>query len=107
MTACQQNQNGVVAFGDDPTSSPLLLRDEKWCMWVKSIVISRVVETLRVKDKRVLFQVMRSLDTSATTAFEDAFFPQYGFTVGQFSSFHVLCNNGKKRKELAEEALEA
>ena len=62
--------------------------------WKKYIVLSRTIENLRVKDKRNIFQLMR-VKPGVT---EDTFFPNYGFTAGEFSTWQVLKDANSRRK---------
>lgn len=58
------------------------------------MVLSRVVESLRVRDKRFLFQIMRN----TTSLTHDTFFPCYGFTAGEFAMWQVLSEQRKPRR---------
>ena len=60
--------------------------------WKKYLVLSSVVETLKVKDKRAIFYVMRRTELLSP----DTFFPLYGFTAGDFAVWQILCD-AKKR----------
>jgi hypothetical protein len=61
--------------------------------WKKYIVLSRVIEALRVRDKRVLFNAMRhTRDLDHNT-----FFPSYGFAAGEFAVWQVLTEQRKTR----------
>ena len=62
--------------------------------WKKYLVLSRVIETLRVRDKRHIFQVMRlTPDLNHNT-----FFPHYGFTAGEFAMWQILSEQRKPRR---------
>lgn len=63
--------------------------------WKKYIVLGKVIERLRVRDKRYIFQMIRM--HKEVTA--DSFFPMYGFTAGEFSVWQVLADNMRKNKE--------
>ena len=60
--------------------------------WKKYIVLSKVIENLRVRDKRLLFYIIRS----AEYVDHNTFFPKYGFTAGEFAVWQIL--NEKKPK---------
>ena len=62
--------------------------------WKKYIVISCFVESLRVKDKRHLFYIMRK----SCDLCHDTFFPHYGITAGEFAIWQILSENRKARK---------
>ena len=64
--------------------------------WKKYIVVSCVVETLRVRDKRHLFHIMRS----AQVLDHNSFFPNYGITTGEFSVWQVLTDSRKHRRKI-------
>jgi len=63
--------------------------------WKKYIVISCSVDSLRVKDKRQLFHIMRKTRNLS----HDTFFPRYGITAGEFSIWQILSENRKARKK--------
>jgi len=54
--------------------------------WKKYIVLSSTIASLRVRDKRFLFDAMRN--TSDLT--HNTFFPSYGFTAGHFCLWQIL-----------------
>ena len=60
--------------------------------WKKHIVLSKVIESLRVKDKRHIFHIMRKTENLS----HDTFFPNYGFTAGDFSIWQILSDSKKK-----------
>lgn len=62
--------------------------------WKKYIVVSCFVESLRVKEKRHLFQIMRRTPSLS----HDTFFPTYGITAGEFAIWQILSENRKTRK---------
>ena len=62
--------------------------------WKKYIVLSKVIEMLRVRDKRHIFHMMRRTENLT----HDTFFPTYGFTAGEFAVWQVLSENRKSRK---------
>lgn len=61
----------------------------------KYIVISCVVEKLRVKDKRQLFHIMRK---NLDTLHHNSFFPAYGITAGEFAVWQILMETKKVRR---------
>lgn len=62
--------------------------------WKKYVILSSHIDKLRVRDKRMIFQIMRkTIDLS-----ENTFFPSYGFTAGEFATWQVLAENRKSRK---------
>ena len=63
--------------------------------WKKYIVISCFVESLRVKDKRHLFHIMRKSDQLS----HNTFFPLYGITAGEFAIWQILSEHRKSRKK--------
>ena len=60
--------------------------------WKKYIVMSRVIESLKVKDKRNIFYTMRK----TTDLSHHTFFPNYGITAGEFSIWQILADNKRK-----------
>lgn len=69
------------------------MSEDKRLSWSKYMVMSKTIENLRVKDKRALFHIMRTV-----TVTENTFFPFYGFTAGEFSVWHVLSESSRKRR---------
>ena len=61
--------------------------------WKKYIVVSCFIESLRVKDKRQLFHIMRKTSNLS----HDTFFPRYGVTAGEFSIWQILSETRKSR----------
>ena len=64
--------------------------------WIKYIIISCYVESLRVRDKRQLFHIMRK---SSGDLSHDTFFPAYGITAGEFAIWQILSDSRKSRKK--------
>ena len=69
------------------------MSEDKRLTWTKYMVLSKIIENLRVKDKRALFHIMRTVPVT-----ENSFFPHYGFTAGEFSVWHVLSESSRKRR---------
>lgn len=63
--------------------------------WKKYIVISCAVDSLRVRDKRHVFHIMRR----SRELTHDSFFPMYGLTAGEFSVWQVLGEHRKHRRK--------
>ena len=63
--------------------------------WKKYIVVSCFVESLRVKDKRHLFHIMRK----SSMLSHDTFFPNYGIFAGEFAIWQILSDSRKGRKK--------
>ena len=68
--------------------------------WKKYIVVSYFIESLRVREKRQLFHVMRR---HHDTLDHNSFFPQYGITAGEFAVWQVLSENRKTRRRHEED----
>ena len=67
--------------------------------WKKYIVLSCVVEQLRVRDKRHLFHIMRREKDMAD---HNSFFPAYGFTAGELSVWQILADSHRQRRRCKE-----
>lgn len=61
--------------------------------WKKYVVLANCIESLRVRDKRVIFQLMRANHCRVT---QDSFLPHFGFTMGEFSTWYVLNDTSRK-----------
>ena len=59
--------------------------------WRKTIVQFATVKTMKVKQKRLIFNAMRSTNTNI-----DTFFPAFGLTAGEFCLFQILNETRKK-----------
>lgn len=57
--------------------------------------MSKVIESLKVKDKRAIFHIMRRAENLT----ENTFFPTYGFTAGEFAIWQILTDTKKGKKE--------
>ena len=62
--------------------------------WKKYLVLSREIEMLKVRDKRLIFQMMRN----APDLTHDTFFPAFGFTAGEFAIWQILSEHRKPRR---------
>ena len=80
---------------DASTHSCRMRQSESEPTWRKYIVMCRVVENLRVRDKRHLFHIMRTHQGID----ENSFLPAYGFTAGEFSVYQVLTESSRKGRE--------
>ena len=61
--------------------------------WKKGIVISHSIERLVVRDKRLIFSVLRAGDAT-----HDTFFPAFGVTAGMFCTWQILNECKRKRR---------
>ena len=64
--------------------------------WKKYIVLSYFVESLRVREKRQIFHIMRR---NFSILDHDTFFPMYGITAGEFAVWQVLSESRKGRRK--------
>lgn len=60
-------------------------------IWERYVILSNVISNLTIKDRRFLFQIIRK-----QSVHPDMFFPHYGFTLSEFSVWHILCNSRQK-----------
>ena len=61
----------------------------------KCSILQKYVNNLRVKDVRYMFSIMRKTQEELTP---DSFFPQYGITVGEFSTAYVVNMSQRQSK---------
>lgn len=59
----------------------------------KYIIMAWVIEKLSVKQKREIFKLMRT----CVEADHNTFLTKYGFTIGEFATFHILTEKDRKR----------
>ena len=65
--------------------------DFSQCTWKKYVIMHHAAESLSVKDKRRIFNLMRSDDITA-----DHLIPDIGLTMGEFA-FWQLIGEGKRK----------
>ena len=61
----------------------------------KNVVFHDVIKDFSVKDKRRVFSDMRAAVVPITV---NTFFPRYGFTSGEFSTWTILTEGGRKKR---------
>ncbi len=61
----------------------------------KNGIFHDVIKNFSVKDKRRVFSDMRNAHVSVSV---NTFFPRYGFTSGEFSTWTILTDGGRKKK---------
>lgn len=54
--------------------------------WERYTVLADVIGRLTMRERRVIFQLMRQVDPPST----DVFFPRLGFTLAEFAVWHIL-----------------
>ena len=60
--------------------------------WRKHLVLSTVISSIQIKQKRTIFQLLRSNSDA------DAFLPEFGFTSGSFCIWQILSENKRRKK---------
>jgi hypothetical protein len=76
-------------------SSPPLLSDlQSEATYHKNNVFYDVIKEFSIKDKRRLFAQMKNSDLLIEV---DTFFPHYGFTCGEFSTWALITERNKKK----------
>jgi hypothetical protein len=61
-------------------------------------VMYDVIDNLRIKHKRRVFLLMRECETLSI----NSFFPHFGFTAGEFATWHLLTDNIRKAAAAAD-----
>ena len=61
--------------------------------WERYIVLSHVILTLSVRDRRKIFQLCRQAGSHG-----EAFFPEYGITFSEFAVWYTLGDKRRKCK---------
>jgi hypothetical protein len=61
--------------------------------WKKYVCMKKYVERMRVKEKRQIFQIIRSHPCCD----HDSFLPDFGLTAGEFCIWQVLSENMRKK----------
>lgn len=61
--------------------------------WERYTVLSHVIFSLSIKDRRNIFHLCKHTENTA-----EAFFPQYGITFAEFAIWYTLGENKRKTK---------
>jgi len=61
----------------------------------KNVIFHDVIKDFSVKDKRRVFSDMRNTNIPVNV---NTFFPHYGFTSGEFSTWTILTESGRKKR---------
>lgn len=59
--------------------------------WKKNLVVYNAIDGLRVRDKRKIFQLMRTNSANVNT-----FIPSMGYTLGEFATFQVIADSNRR-----------
>ena len=78
---------------DIPLSS--VIEPQTFATHRKNMVCHDVIKDFSVKDKRRVFSDMRSCSIPVSV---NTFFPRYGFTSGEFSTWTILTENNRKKR---------
>lgn len=60
--------------------------------WRKHTVLAQSIDSVQIKQKRVIFHLLRSSNDP------DAFLPEYGFTAGAFCIWQILSDSKRARR---------
>lgn len=60
--------------------------------WERYTVLAHCISQLNIRDRRRIFQIARSVDHD----WSNVFFPEYGFTLSEFSVWYTL---GDRRRD--------
>jgi hypothetical protein len=80
----QQNNN---------LSQPSLLESQTVATFKKNVICYDVIKDFSIKNKRRVFSDMRTASIPVST---NTFFPRYGFTSGEFSTWTILTESNRK-----------
>lgn len=75
-------------------SKVMVIEPTPFVTFRKYNILHDVIKDFSVKDKRRVFAEMR---TTSLNVNSDTFFPQYGFTAGEFATWAVLTENNRKK----------
>ena len=64
-------------------------------IWQRYMVLGHSISMLSVKQRRHIFHTVRN-SPHPTSA--DLFFPEYGFTLGEFATFQVLLADTRRKR---------
>lgn len=62
--------------------------------WERYTVLAHIIFTLSIKDRRIIFQLARTVAPG-----QDVFFPRYGMSFSEFAVFYTL-GDGRKKKSV-------
>ncbi|MAT09468.1 MAG: hypothetical protein CMM02_08070 [Rhodopirellula sp.] len=74
--------------------------DSQRASWEKYIVLFQVITNMDVKERRRVFQSVRTNGQSP-----DIFFPALGFTLAEFSVFYILCSDRRTSRSTRKSVL--
>ena len=63
--------------------------------WERCVVLSHTISSLSIRDRRNIFQMLRSPQCDLTP---NLLFPRHGFTLGEFSVWYTLNSNRTKQR---------
>ena len=63
--------------------------------WERYVILSHIIAILQVRDRRLIFQVVRKY----VEPDENMFFPKYGFTLSEFAVWHILGDSRRKMRK--------
>lgn len=61
--------------------------------WKKMLVLSSVIDSFQIREKRLIFHTMRTYPNAT----HDTFFPEFGMTAGIFCTFQILSDTRRTR----------
>ena len=61
--------------------------------WKKMLVLSSVVDSFQIRQKRLVFHTMRTHPNTT----HDTFFPEFGMTAGIFCTWQILSDTRRTR----------
>ena len=88
--------NYTTDFIAQPTNNltqPSLLEPQTVATFKKNVICYDVIKDFSIKNKRRVFSDMRTASIPVST---NTFFPRYGFTSGEFSTWTILTESNRK-----------
>lgn len=73
-----------------------VVMDSSRATWEKYMILSEVVASMDVRDRRVVFQMLRGTDPDP-----NMFFPEMGFSLAEFCVFYVLSSDRRTRTSVS------
>lgn len=85
--------NNVLPQPTNNLTQPSLLEPQTVATFKKNVICYDVIKDFSIKNKRRVFSDMRTASIPVST---NTFFPRYGFTSGEFSTWTILTESNRK-----------
>lgn len=85
--------NNILSQQNNNLTQSSLLEPQTVATFKKNVICYDVIKDFSIKNKRRVFSDMRTASIPVST---NTFFPRYGFTSGEFSTWTILTESNRK-----------